>query len=103
MYFRLRQLRVKNDSCLVHPDFQNAIKHCYAEYSESDEDQEPFGTGFRQRTSSKAWSYNHANVTMGNTHSGVISTYGPGGAIQVKKFIQIFTVIAFLLVLSVLA
>ena len=44
---RLRQIRVKNDSCLVHPDFQNAIKQCYGPYSESNEDMEPFGTGFR--------------------------------------------------------
>lgn len=46
-FHRLRQIRVKNDSCLVHPDFQNAIKQCYGPYSESNEDMEPFGTGFR--------------------------------------------------------
>ena len=46
-FYRLRQIRVKNDSCQVHPDFQNAIKQCYGPYSESNEDMEPFGTGFR--------------------------------------------------------
>ena len=80
---RIRQIRVRNDSCQIHPDFQNAIKHCYNEYSESNEDREPFGTGFRQRTSAKAWSYNEKDVTKGNTHPGEISSYGPGGAIQV--------------------
>ena len=82
---RIRQIRVRNDSCQVHPDFQNAIKHCYDEYSESNEDREPFGSGFRHRTSAKAWSYNEADVTMGNTHGGIIATYGPAGSIQVSR------------------
>ena len=79
---RLRQIRVRNDSCQVHPDFQNAIKHCYDEYSEGNEDHEPFGSGFRHRTQAEAWSYNEAEVTMGNNHPGVIANYGPGGSIQ---------------------
>ena len=82
MVSRLRQIRVRNDSCQVHPDFQNAIKHCYDEYSESNEDHEPFGSGFRHRTQAEAWSYNEQEVTMGNNHPGVIASYGPGGSIQ---------------------
>ena len=81
---RLRQIRVRNDSCQIHPDFQNAIKHCYDAYSESNEDREPFGTGFRHRTMAKAWSYSEKDVTKGNTHTGEISSYGPGGSIQVN-------------------
>jgi hypothetical protein len=83
-FFRLRQLRVRDDSCQVHQDFQNAIKKCYDEYSVSSEDHEPFGTGFRHRTSAQAWSYQDSSVTKGNAHSGIIATYGPGGSIQVK-------------------
>ena len=81
---RIRQIRVRNDSCLIHPDFQNAIKQCYDEYSESNEDHEPFGTGFRHRTSALAWSYSQADITKGNTYPGLLGSYGPGGAIQVS-------------------
>ncbi len=52
--FRIRQLRVKNDSCEVHPDFQNAIKQCYNSYSSSIEDEMPFGNGYRKKTSADA-------------------------------------------------
>ena len=84
LIFRLRQIRIRNDSCQIHPDFQNAIKHCYGEYAESDEDREPFGPGYRYKTSAKAWSYNDASVTHGNVHTGHISTYGAGGSMQVR-------------------
>ena len=77
-------MRVRNDSCLIHPDFQNAIKHCYDQYSEQNEDREPFGTGYRKRTSAKAWSYSEASETKGTSHGGSISTYGAGGSYQVK-------------------
>ena len=80
--YRLRQLRVKNDSCLIHPDFQNAIKECFAEYSESNEDHEPFGTGFRSATSDSAWSYSGPEITLGTEATGAVGTYGSGGAYQ---------------------
>ena len=53
-WYRLRQLRVRNDSCAVHEDFQNAIKVCYNEYSEDIEDKEPFLLGSREKTSAEA-------------------------------------------------
>lgn len=40
---RLRQLRVKNGSCQVHPMFKNTISDCYASYSYFAESQTPFG------------------------------------------------------------
>ena len=43
-----------NDSCLVHTDFQNAIKQCYNSYSSSYEDTAPFGTGYRKKTGADA-------------------------------------------------
>ena len=51
---RIRQLRVKNDSCAVHEDFQRAIRVCYDSYSEAIEDKEPFGNGYRKHTSADA-------------------------------------------------
>ena len=50
----MRQLRVRNDSCAVHEDFQNAIKVCYNEYSEDIEDKVPFLLGSREKTSAEA-------------------------------------------------
>jgi polycystin 2 len=47
-------VRVTNNSCEVHPDFQNAITECYATYSSSVEDKNPFGNGARHYTSETA-------------------------------------------------
>ena len=57
---RLRQLRVRNDSCAVHEDFQKAIRVCYDTYSEDIEDKEPFGNGYRKHTSADASVYKYA-------------------------------------------
>ena len=54
---RIRQLRVKNDSCEVHPHFQRVISNCYAEYSEEMEDREMFGYNPRVRAGPRAWKY----------------------------------------------
>ena len=40
---RLRQLKVRADSCIVHDDFKNEILACYDSYAKSIEDKEPFG------------------------------------------------------------
>lgn len=40
---RLRQVRVKKNSCKVHPLFKNTIQDCYDEYSFFNEDKSPFG------------------------------------------------------------
>lgn len=40
---RLRQMRVRNGSCTVHPMFQKTISDCYASYSYFTESQDPFG------------------------------------------------------------
>jgi len=40
---RLRQLKVKNDSCTVHADFRKEIKTCYDAYASNIEDRLPFG------------------------------------------------------------
>ncbi|XP_044924450.1 polycystin-2-like protein 1 isoform X2 [Mustela lutreola] len=40
---RLRQLRVRNDSCVVHEDFREDILSCYDVYSPDKEERLPFG------------------------------------------------------------
>lgn len=40
---RLRQMRVRNGSCVVHSMFKNTISDCYASYSYFSESQNPFG------------------------------------------------------------
>jgi hypothetical protein len=40
---RIRQLRVKNNSCKVNSLFNGEITACYGEYSYSNEDEAPFG------------------------------------------------------------
>ena len=50
---RMRQLRVKNDSCEVHKDFQRAIFTCYNFYAEPYEERDTSNvrndTGFQWR------------------------------------------------------
>jgi hypothetical protein len=40
---RLRQLRVRNNSCIIPSDFQEYISACYDEYNSGVEDKHPFG------------------------------------------------------------
>lgn len=40
---RIRQLKVKNDSCEVHRDFKDDIKECYSNYDPNVEDKGIFG------------------------------------------------------------
>jgi hypothetical protein len=45
---RLRQFRVKRNSCKVHKFLRDYIDSCYASYSLSDEDREPIGPYFNK-------------------------------------------------------
>jgi len=40
---RIRQLKVKNDSCTIHDDFKDQISTCYDSYAEAIEENRPFG------------------------------------------------------------
>ena len=40
---RLRQVRVRGDSCIVPSDFKSQITKCYGPYSSGAEDNTPFG------------------------------------------------------------
>lgn len=40
---RIRQLRVRNDSCAIHELFQKQFDECYGEFNNLNEDQSPYG------------------------------------------------------------
>ena len=93
---RMRQLRVRNDSCEVHKDFQRAIFTCYNFYAESFEERDVMengknDSGFEWREI-KSFAKNDVwgkpnNLIMINKNNdscfeGIISTYsGEGGYI----------------------
>ncbi|XP_072051319.1 polycystin-2-like isoform X2 [Amphiura filiformis] len=71
---RIRQVKVHNQSCTVHSDFEDNIRQCYAPYSESAEDMDPFG-----KMNGTAWTYNTEDELDGSSHWGKMTTYGGGG------------------------
>jgi len=42
---RMRQVRVRDDSCTLHSAFEHYRKTCYGPYSSANEDDQPFGAG----------------------------------------------------------
>ncbi|BFZ03163.1 hypothetical protein BsWGS_06202 [Bradybaena similaris] len=75
---RIRQLKVRNDSCQIHDDFANYINECFDSYSESLEDREPFTMSLTEPSNS-AWRYFSESELNGGPHWGQLSTYGGGG------------------------
>ncbi|XP_070544814.1 polycystin-2-like protein 1 isoform X3 [Ptychodera flava] len=71
---RIRQLKVRNDSCFVHSDFESEIKQCYDHYSESVEEKNPFG-----KMNGTAWVYSTEEELDGSGHWGKLASYGGGG------------------------
>ncbi|KFM66209.1 Polycystic kidney disease 2-like 1 protein, partial [Stegodyphus mimosarum] len=72
---RLRQLRVRNDSCVVHDDFKSSISECYDVYSPQIEDTRPFGL-----INGTAWTYSTERELGGSSHWGLLSTYSGAGS-----------------------
>lgn len=77
---RFRQLRVKNNSCVVHDDFKSVIHECYAPYSPGAEDEEPFGL-----KNGTAWTFQTEKELDGQSHWGRITSYGGGGFTMLLK------------------
>ncbi|CAF0929169.1 unnamed protein product [Adineta ricciae] len=77
---RLRQLRMKNNSCVVHKKFRSMIPDCYAPYSSSKEDRDPFGS--ENVTSKTAWRYQSSSELDGLSDSGLVSRYSGGGYVE---------------------
>ncbi|XP_029425540.1 polycystic kidney disease 2-like 1 protein [Nannospalax galili] len=71
---RLRQLRVRNDSCVVHEDFREDILSCYDVYSPDKEEQLPFGL-----LNGTAWTYHSQDELGGSSHWGRLTSYSGGG------------------------
>ncbi|XP_045658830.1 polycystic kidney disease 2-like 1 protein isoform X1 [Ursus americanus] len=71
---RLRQLRVRNDSCVVHEDFREDILSCYNVYSPDKEEQLPFGP-----LNGTAWTYHSQDELGGSSHWGRLTSYSGGG------------------------
>ncbi|XP_012789905.2 polycystic kidney disease 2-like 1 protein [Sorex araneus] len=71
---RLRQLRVRNDSCVVHEDFREDILSCYDGYSPDKEEQQPYGL-----LNGTAWTYHSPEELGGSSHWGRLTSYGGGG------------------------
>ncbi|UJR37362.1 hypothetical protein I4U23_030070 [Adineta vaga] len=80
---RLRQLRMKNNSCVVHKKFRSLIDECYAPYSSRKEDQGRFGPENRSLLlSEEPWNYKTSSELQGSSRSGLISRYSGGGYVQ---------------------
>lgn len=74
---RLRQLRVRNESCSVHKDLRDEVYECYNIYSPANEDKAPFGL-----KNGTAWLYSTESSLGESSYWGQVSTYGGGGYYQ---------------------
>lgn len=88
---RIRQNRVKNDSCTIHPYFIQYFRGCYAKFSETSVDTASFGV--RSQTAYNfwkilanisffllfSWVYSDSSTTKSLSFTGQVSTYEGGG------------------------
>uniref|UniRef100_UPI00398EA1B4 polycystin-2 n=1 Tax=Pristiophorus japonicus TaxID=55135 RepID=UPI00398EA1B4 len=71
---RIRQLKVKNESCKIHEDLKDEIKECYDVYSVANEDTASFG--FMNGT---AWIYTGERDLRETGYWGLVATYSGAG------------------------
>ncbi|KDR08541.1 polycystic kidney disease 2-like 1 protein [Zootermopsis nevadensis] len=71
---RLRQVKVRNDSCIINEAFKRLFSECYDVYSSANEDKGQFGPGI-----GTAWTYSTEEELHGSSYWGRFSTYGGGG------------------------
>ncbi|XP_078497207.1 polycystin-2-like protein 1 [Lissotriton helveticus] len=71
---RIRQLKVQNNSCVVHTDFRDDISGCYDVYSKEKEDTNIFGL-----LNGTAWRYSSEEDLGGSSHWGKITSYSGAG------------------------
>ncbi|XP_041837833.1 polycystin-2 isoform X2 [Melanotaenia boesemani] len=74
---RLRQVKVRNESCFAHEDLRDEVQDCYNIYTPSNEDTASFGPN-----NGTAWVYTTESEMNGSSHWGQVSTYGGGGYYQ---------------------
>lgn len=83
---RLRQLRVKSDSCTIPDDFKNEIKACYADYASRLEEKSSFGPyaseNYTNQTTYYAWFWNSETKLDGTSYTGRMNSYSGSGYVQ---------------------
>ncbi|KAL0607870.1 Polycystic kidney disease 2-like 2 protein, partial [Plecturocebus cupreus] len=72
---RVRQLKVRNNTCKVYSSFQSLISECYGKYTSANEDLSNFGL-----TSNSEWRYSTSNSNS-PWHWGFLGVYRNGGYI----------------------
>uniref|UniRef100_A0A6Q2XY96 Polycystin-2 n=1 Tax=Esox lucius TaxID=8010 RepID=A0A6Q2XY96_ESOLU len=74
---RIRQVKVRNESCTVHENLRDEVHDCYNMYTASNEDTAPFGP-----KNETAWVYTEEGRLNGSGHWGQVAAYGGGGYYQ---------------------
>ncbi|KAG7229937.1 hypothetical protein INR49_009657 [Caranx melampygus] len=74
---RMRQIKIKNNSCKVHDDFQDEIMGCFDVYNEKKEQELSFGL-----INGTAWTYHTEKELQGSSHWGLLTTYSGAGFYQ---------------------
>ncbi|XP_040003040.1 polycystin-2 isoform X2 [Xiphias gladius] len=74
---RLRQVKVRNDSCYIHEDLRDEVQDCYNMYTPANEDTTSFGP-----KNGTAWVYTTESEMNGSSYWGQVSKYGGGGYYQ---------------------
>uniref|UniRef100_A0A8C9XK35 Polycystin-2 n=1 Tax=Sander lucioperca TaxID=283035 RepID=A0A8C9XK35_SANLU len=74
---RLRQVKVRNESCSIHEDLRDEVHDCYNMYTPTNEDTTSFGP-----KKGTAWVYTAESNMNGSGYWGQISKYGGGGYYQ---------------------
>ncbi|XP_056147434.1 polycystic kidney disease 2-like 1 protein [Lampris incognitus] len=74
---RMRQIKIKSNSCKVHKDFQDEISGCFDVYNEKKEDDLNFGL-----INGTAWTYHTEKEIRGSSHWGLLTTYSGAGYYQ---------------------
>jgi hypothetical protein len=81
---RLRQARVRKNSCKVHEKFAAAIAACYDSYSPSSESKDPFSIYEKGQTNMNetAFFYQSSSDLKGSSYEGIMASYDGGGYVQ---------------------
>ncbi|KAM3865230.1 polycystin-2 [Diretmus argenteus] len=74
---RLRQVKVRNESCSIHEDLRDEVQDCFNMYTPSNEDTASFGS-----KNGTAWVYTAESKLNGSSYWGQVSKYGGGGYYQ---------------------
>ncbi|KAF7270756.1 hypothetical protein GWI33_016297 [Rhynchophorus ferrugineus] len=71
---RIRQVKVRSDSCEIHGYFRRLFRSCYSKFTSEAEDRTPFGL-----KTATAWVYSDSSTTKSLNYQGTLTTYSGGG------------------------